>query len=983
MMKNFKVVIDKVLPISTRRRSLFRLVFSGFRILLREGPRSFSTKAIQKIKNRRPEQSTTIFYPEWIIQHEPPSEKLVQQQSNSLALQYRPKISLILSVWNSQPKRLEATIESVINQTYNNWELCLADGHSKESIVNILQKYSVQDPRIKVLRLAKNQGISQNSNAALSLSSGEFVGLLDPDDLLAPFALYEMARLLNEKPEADFIYSDEDRMDSEGIRYAPFFKPDWSPDLLFSFMYTGHFTVYRRSLVNKCGGFRSQFDFSPDYDLALRISEKTHNIYHIPLVLYHGKAVPRSLASGGNNRARQSNLAALQSALERRNYHGQAIIAPPPYLINRIKFKLTSFPLISVIMPTDDQDNTLHCLKSILEKTTYPNFEIIVVTNSLLTEFLEKQFKSEPRVKTCKYDKTFNFSEKCNSGASMAIGDYLVFLNDDMELITDDWLQIMVEQLQRPEIGAVSPKLVYSNQTIQHAGLVTGVRGITGTAFHCRPRNSQEYHHLIQSTREVSALSAACLMMRRDLFHTIQGFDQVNTPVMHSDIDLCFRIRERGYLLLYTPFAELKHIGHVSLAKMPPKSSPDKAELYIIKRFPQYCAYDPYYPPNMRDFLYETGNVPFNMFLNATEYWPTSGPDVLLVSHDLSMSGAPIVLFSFALFLKQNNYFVTVVSPLDGPLASKYRDSGIPLMIDASILDNPLSETITFMASFDLILANTILAWRSIAIAQENQIPVMWMIHESEFGQQLAANNSGVAQALADANVVAFPSQYTARLYQAFHPKDNFRVLYCGFEKPDFPNPPANKSHLVRILSVGTIEPRKGQDILIKSIESLPLGLQQQCEFIFVGRKVSGYQSYFDDFIHKVQNRPNIHYLNQLMQAELFEYYRTCDIFVCSSRDEALPLTLIEAMSQGKAVIASGVGGIPELISNHEDGIIVPGEDAGALSRALSSLIENPDIRRTLGQKAGQKYLDNFTMEKCGERLLEIISPLLGKKSEK
>jgi len=967
-----KSLVELGLPQGKRQRIYYNLCVKGCKILVNEGPE----RLYYNFKNYIQKQSNPErFFNSWIRFNEPDSDKLTTMKNDSKEFGYRPKISIIIPVWNTDERWLKAVIESVIAQVYDNWELCIADGGSINPNLRILlDNYSHKYEKIKIKYLDKNLGVSANSNGALSLATGEFIGLMDPNDELAPFALYEVVNLLNSNKILDMIYSDEDKIDDEGRRYDPFFKPDWSPDLLNSFMYIGHFTVYRKSLINDLGGFRSEYDFSQDYDLALRATEHTSNIAHIQKILYHWRSIPVSVASAGNEFARGSNIKALASAVERRSYKGKAIMLQDPYRINRIKLDIMDFPLVSIIIPTDNECVVSQCINSILNNTSYKNLDIIIVTNSYLSKILKDNFGS--KIRTVIFDRQFNFSLKCNKGAEASLGEYLLFLNDDMEIVSKSWVEEMLELFQRPEVGAVGAKLIYDDDSIQHAGLVTGVRGFIGTAFHCQPKDSHYYFDFIQSTRNVSALSAACMMISKKLFNMLCGFDYINAPIAHSDVDISFRIREKGYLLVYTPFAVLKHFGHASLCIVESNYKKDNADLYLLKRWAKFISNDPYYTKNMRDFLYVDSNIPFNLIVGSKgldDNNTSPERNILFITHDLSLSGAPISIFNIAKYIKNQGNFVTVMSPSEGPLIVDYMEQNIPLIIEGSLYQNIHTLTQKIISNFDIIICNTIISWPLVHICKSMGLTVVWFIHESNAGLEMADSDYNIAEAFKLADIVAFPSQYTAKLYEKFKVDNNFRVLYQGVEDLQLAKTD-NSFNKLTILNIGSIESRKGQDLLVRSILNLPEKYLDLIDVFLVGRILN--KNYNLKLKKLIKNHGNIHLMGQVNKKKLNELLAVTDIYVCTSRDEAFPITILEAMSRSKAIISFDVGGISEMFDNGVNGIVIPFGDTKKITEYIMKLFDDREYRLSLGLNAYKKFKDNYTIENYGNRFLSILDEI-------
>ncbi|MBD2484145.1 glycosyltransferase [Planktothrix sp. FACHB-1365] len=921
-------------------------------------------------------------YETWIAENEPNAEELACQIQKSKKLAYRPLMSIITPVYNTPTDILKKTIDSVIKQTYDNWQLCLVDGNSTTTgTKEVLQEWNVKEPRIKVKFLGENFGISGNSNKALELAQGEFVALLDHDDELTPFALFEVIKFLNDHPDCDVIYSDEDKIDLEGNRSDPFFKPDWSPELLRSFMYTGHLTVYRHRLVKEVGGFRSEFDFSQDYDLAWRITEISKQIAHIPKVLYHWRIIKGSAAAGDKKFARQSNLAALGSAMKRQGYKAEILKYPTA---NRAKIKLNEVPLVSLIIPTDNQQVLFDCLNSLLNKTRYSQLEILVVTNSNLSEKVKEQYNGFSFIKTVIFDETFNFSAKCNQGAEKALGEYLLFFNDDVRPIDEDWVESMLEMIQYEGVGDVSPKLIYENGLVQYAGMVTGVRGFVGTAFHQQPHNSTWYFNFVQSTRTVSVLSGACCLVRKSVFLKIGGWDEENTPIMGSDLDFSFKIRELGLRLVYTPFAELNHIGHLSIgaAKKQKKKllTSDKSDLFLLKRWGKYLSYDPYYTDNMRFFLYYDSPTKYKMYATNNTLVHKSSRDILLVSHDMTWSGASLMLHTLAGCLQKSGYFVTVIAPETGALVQEYQRLNIPVVIDPLVTDSP-HKLESLLKNYDLVVANTIVTYSAAIASKKMGKLVIWLIHEGFFGQELAGSNWNVQRAFIEADAIVFPSKQAESRYEKFTKRDNFTVIHYGIQlrqinhtttKRSFPgtSPPQK----IRVIQVGSIEPRKGQDTTVKAIQVLPKTLQNVFEFYFVGRTLD--KPYCDELLKLTADLENVHWIGEVSPSEALRYISESDVVVCSSRDETGPIFVLEGMYFQKSIISTFVGVVPEVIEHRVNGLLFDIEDDRGLANNMVYLYQNPSLFSKFGELGFAKFEELFTVEKYGSSFTSLIERL-------
>ena len=522
------------------------------------------------------------------------------------------KFSVLVPLYNTPDKFLREMIESVQAQTYSDWELCLADGSDEAhaQVGKTVKEYADRDDRIKYKKLEKNLGISENTNACIDMSTGDYIALFDHDDLLHPSALYEVMKAICEQG-ADYIYTDEITFSEvPSDAHTTNFKPDFSPDTLRSYNYICHLSVFSRELLGRAGKFNSDFDGSQDYDMILRLTENAEKIVHIPEVLYYWRSHKASVAQ--NISAKPYTLTAAKRALsahlERLGLKGEVLDSSIPS-VYRIKYEITGEPLISILIPNYNNADVLKvCLDSIREKSTYKNYEIIIIENNSNEETFAyyDTLKDDPRIKVVVYhpEGGFNYPAINNFGAKYANGDYLLFLNNDVEIITPDWMEEMLMYCQRRDVGAVGAKLYYPDDTVQHAGVIIGLGGVAGHSHKNYPRNDIEngYQYRLKLVQNLSCCTAACLMMKKSLYEELDGFDE-SFAVAFNDVDLCMRIREKGYLIVFTPFAELYHYESKSRGT---EDTPEKiarfngeANRFKSRWAKQLLAGDPYYNPNL------------------------------------------------------------------------------------------------------------------------------------------------------------------------------------------------------------------------------------------------------------------------------------------------------------------------------------------------------------------------------------------------
>lgn len=573
----------------------------GFRYLRHYGPKEFWIRLHERFE---PEE---IPYGPWYEAYVPDESELEKQRKHRFT--YEPLISVAVPAFRTPETFLIQMMKSLLAQTYSNWELCIANGSPEDTVMKgILEEYMKKDSRIRVSELTENKGIAGNTNAALEMAEGEFVGLLDHDDLLAPNALYEVVKALEADRELDAVYTDEDKVTTElDEHFQPHLKPDFNLDLLRSNNYICHFFVVRRSVVKKAGGFRQEFDGAQDHDFIFRCVETARRVGHIPEILYHWRTHKASTADNPASKmyAFDAGKRAIEAHLQRTDTEGM-VTHTPDLGFFRVKYPVQGNPLVSIIIPNKDEKETLKdCIESIRKKTEYENYEIIIVENNSTTEEIFQYYKElsqDPRIRLLRWKKEFNYSAINNYGVSHARGEYLLFLNNDVKIITPGWIKEMLGVCQRPEVGAVGVKLIYPDNTIQHAGCVIGIGGIAGHMFVDMPANRTGYLHKASILQDMSAVTAACMMMKRTAFEEAGGFTE-KLAVAFNDVDLCLKVRKNEKLIVYDPYVQLYHMESKT------RGAEDSTEK--VRRFQEEIEYmrcqwidilkkgDPYYNKNL------------------------------------------------------------------------------------------------------------------------------------------------------------------------------------------------------------------------------------------------------------------------------------------------------------------------------------------------------------------------------------------------
>lgn len=567
----------------------------------------------RRVRRRAAARARAGAYDRWIAHHDDdPALDRDGFAAAVAALPARPLISVLMPVYETDADHLDAAIRSVVEQIYPAWELCIADDASPSPRVRgQLDAWAARDRRIRIVHRETNGHIAAATNSAFALATGEWIALLDHDDLLRPHALAVVADEIAAHPEAELIYSDEDKIDAGGTRrFDPYFKPDWSPDLMRAQNYLNHLTVLRARTVRAVGGWRRGFEGSQDYDLNLRITEQVaaERIRHIPKVLYHWRAGAGSTAAdpGEKSYAVEAAERALGEHLARTGLDGAVGLIPGlPYFRTRLR-RPDPAPLVSLVIPTRDQAEILTvCLSSILERTNYRTLEVIAIDNGSRepeTARLLAEVGRDPRVRVLRDDRPFNFSALNNRAVAEARGTIVGLLNNDIEAVAPDWLDEMVSQAVRPEIGCVGAKLLYPDGRVQHGGVILGVGGVAGHAHKYFPAASPGYFGRLGVAQNLSAVTAACLVVRKSVYEEVGGLDTSELAIAFNDVDFCLKVRARGYLNLWTPFATLIHHESASRGS---EDTPDKKARFdreaatMRDRWGPELANDPYYSPNL------------------------------------------------------------------------------------------------------------------------------------------------------------------------------------------------------------------------------------------------------------------------------------------------------------------------------------------------------------------------------------------------
>jgi len=878
--------------------------------------------------------------------------------------------SIIMPVFDPPLDFLREAIASILDQSYPHWELCvLNDGSTNHDIHDYLTQLSSAESRIIYSMRESNGGIAIATNAAIEMSSGEFLVFVDHDDTIEPSALSEINSYVTSNAEVDFLYTDDDKIDLEGNRYSPQFKPDWSPELLLSYCYVSHMKVVRRSVSEQVGHVREGYDGSQDYDYALRVCEVSRSVGHIPKVLYHWRASPSSTAASGLNKPSSFDAGrrAVQDYINRQGI--DALVSQPDWAAKEGLgiFKPTfpdNGPSVTIIIPTRNNAKLLkRCLAS-LELTTYQNFSVAIIDNeSDDPATLDILQGTEHRVLRVPHKKNkFNFSYLVNKGVEESSSKYVLLLNDDTEVLAPCWLSQMVGYLSIDGVGVVGAKLLFPDGRIQHAGIINGIiDGLPAPAFRGCDGKDAGYLNYLRVARNYKAVTAACLLTTRKLFKEIDGFDESNLAVAYNDVDFCYRMIERANKrCVYCPDAQLIHKEGSSRG-----FRDDYNEIfYFRKRYGNQR--DPFFSPN---FSSENGNFSIIPYCLPLPF--LSQVKVMAITHNLNLEGAPLSMMEMITGLaKMGKIKPRIVSLKDGPLREAYEACGISVRIlpfdaldcSARYYNSHLtrwSERVR-MRDCDMVYANTMNCFFAIDAACTEKVPSIWNIRESSYAKESFGR---VSNAVAQRAFKTFQYPYriifvagsTRELFEKYNKSNNFALIRNVLSPREKTNSSAPNHDFPKesklLLNVGTICKRKAQEEIIVAFEILSEGSLEDTALVFIGDKSSSYAKRLESRVNANSRiREKVSFLGSVEDIE--PWYEKACAFVFSSKNESYPRVILEAMRAALPIVTTPVFGIKEQVIEDLNAIFYESGDFSALKEAMEKIITSKELRERLSSES-------------------------------
>jgi GT2 family glycosyltransferase/glycosyltransferase involved in cell wall biosynthesis len=919
----------------------------------------------------------------WHNRLTPRLRAVLQQDSAALVKAGGPLISVVVPAYNTPEKYLRELLACLKDQIYPRWELCIADDASPQPHVRrILEEAARGDPRIKPVFRPTNGHIAHATNSALDVATGEFVALLDHDDLLPPDALLHVAEAIARHPTAGFFYTDEDKIDDTGRRFDPQLKGGWSPEMAITHNYTHHLSVIRRDLIEKTGRLRPDFSGAQDIDLFLRCWEliKPEDVIHVPFIGYHWRAHAESTATRGDQKGYLFEAArkGIAEAVARRLLRAEPVL--PEFAKNyalclhQLKWDpaiLRENP-VTIVIPTKDRADLLRtCLDSLARTTPHEFVKVVVVDDNstdaeTLAYLATLPARTDLPVEVLRAQASpdgFSYSRLVNLGTARAATPLVLHLNNDIEALAPGWLEDMAGWLSVPGVGVVGAKLLYPDGTLNHAGISIGREdGLAHVLFEKEPADDLGYLFLPHAARNVAAVTGACLLTRTDLYRRLDGFDESRLQVAYNDVDYCLRAAAAGFRTVYSPQAVLRHVGSAS-----------RGNTYAEREHVEYLARhgghrDPYHSEAL-DF--PPRNLPLNPY--HQRYAQTPRPfRAIVLTHNLNFEGAPIFIFELARFLaEQPGVKVTIASPTDGPLRSRYEAAGLPVEIWDDAAVTGAQTPAGFAAALkkfagtrrwdgtDVIVCNTMMTFWGVHLAAHLGLSSALYIHESNAVKRFfapllpALMHETVEEAFRLATRVVFTARATRAIFEELNINDNFRTLasWVDFARIEQFAATHDRAALRRkhgldpdavlVVNIGSVCERKGQHIYVRAIDLLG----KELPALFPGRKIQWVMVGAREGLYMETLREDI----QLMglhdvkifpeTPDIYDFYRLADILVCTSFEESFPRVLLEAMVFRTRIVSTDVNGIPEMLTNTDEAHLVPAGDPFKLAAALKKAL--------------------------------------------
>lgn len=910
--------------------------------------------------------------------------RIFEQRSPVSLASGRPRFSIVIPVFDPPVDILRQCFFSALDQTFRDFEIVLVnDGSTNSAIASELESYAKIDPRVIVRNRRENKHISATTNEAVDLSNGEYIAFLDNDDMLVEDALAVVDKTIRENGSPDLIYSDDARFNEQGsVLESLRFKVGWSPELLLSYSYISHFRIIKRETYDQIGGTRIGMEGSQDHDMFLRVAEVSDHVVHIPRILYHRRALAGSTASGGDQKpySLEAGKNAVKEAFSRRGLDVEVV--RPDWAIKQnagifCPVMPDTGPSVTIIIPTKNNFLKISRLIRSLPQTTYKNYDVLIIDNESDDQRVLSFFNSLPYkvVKIASGPDGFNYSALNNKAVETVNSDYLLFLNDDTEIIDPHWLSQMVGWGRLTGVGAVGARLLLGSGRIQHGG-ISPTLAVGYTMFRGLPDAEAGYLSYAKVTRNVAAVTAACLLTPTQLFKSLGGFDEKQFGVAYNDVDYCLRVRESGFRIVYCGETALYH--HEGSSR-PKQDKPREIAAFRAK----YKDYeDPYFNPNWSRWHASVQVQP------SVPALPDYGDalKVLLVSHNLNLEGAPQSLFELAAGLRSMGLKdITVASPQSGELGQRYAAENIDLLISAPLAAACRAKSATDYTiaisnlttefrsgNYDVIIANTAEMHMAIHAAAGARIPSIWIIREGNSWNSYYQNKTSEIENIALSAFslpyrVVFVSAASQLRWSDINIKDNFTLIRNGLDAERFRQKVTmnNRVSLRRdlgvddgdcvVVCIGTMCARKGQHDLLLAFLNLPDDQQKRTRLLFVGERRGAYCEAFKAFVATlpvgIQERISI----VAETSNVGMYYSVADVFFCGSRVESYPRVILEAEAVGLPIITTPISGIPEQVMENINALFYWPGNVSELVERLSQMLD-PKLRQTMAEESAEVF---------------------------